>query len=326
MMLVDCRKTRAAAKEWKKKPGNSQWKMLGIPSNQRQRITGTVKGALDDFAKVERDKVVLFAEQCGCQWQDFAADKDAYEKWRSERKQRNSATETASVAQHVEGASLASHAGDGASQPAKPQDPLGALHKRLSGYYEVYHYATSKRRKRAVSVFLLHVQGINKSQGVIQCEIHDNNLTRPYFHQRGHITPIGGFLYWELRPEQQDAICYCCSYIPSGEKYPGFTLYGIFLTTSGDETREYPIAAKAALRFLGETPSDAVQNSVVDLKEADGEPEHLLRTRVGGYLSDLEKDRLLRVEVLKLINTTIIPRIDNEISSGATPFALRMPR
>src|ERR1700730_1400779 len=76
---------------------------------------------------------------------------------------------------------------------------------------------------------------------------------------------------------------------------------GIFLTTSGDETREYPIAARAALRFLGETPMDAVQNSVMDLTQAEGEPEHLLRSRVGDYLSDLEKDRLLRPDVLKWV-------------------------
>jgi hypothetical protein len=48
-------------------------------------------------------------------------------------------------------------------------------------------------------------------------------------------------------------------------------------------------------------------------------------TSRGAYLSDLKKDRLLRPDVLKWVNTTIIPKIDNKISPGATPFALRMP-
>ena len=72
-------------------------------------------------------------------------------------------------------------------------------------------------------------------------------------------------------------MCYCCSSMPApGERNPGFTLYGIFLTTSGGETREYPVAVKAAVRFLGETPIDAMHNSAVDFTEAESGPEHAL--------------------------------------------------
>ena len=48
-----------------------------------------------------------------------------------------------------------------------------------------------------------------------------------------------------------------------------------------------------------------MQNSVVDLTQAEGEPEHLLRSQVGGYLSDLEKDRLLRPGVLTWVAATL---------------------
>ncbi len=340
MMVVDCRKTRAAAEEWKRKPENSHWKKLEIPANQRLRLTGIEKGVQVDFARVRRSAVKVFAHKCGYTVEHFEAEKPAAEKWMSERKQRNSAIPmnqqharqhgkgAAHVTEHVTSLELPSPLADNQSapQPAVLQNSLSALHRRLAGYYELYHHATSKRRKRAISISLLHVNGIDQTRGALQCEIHDSSFDRPYFRQRGHITPIGGFLYWELWPDQQDAICYCCSYIPAGENFPGFTLYGIFLTTSGDGTREYPVAAKGALRFLGEKPNEALQNSLVDLSEAEGDPEQLLRARIGGYLGDLEKARQLRPQVLKEVTAKIVPMIDNAVSESAAPYALRMPR
>jgi len=333
---VDCNKTRVAAEEWKSK--NSRWKNLGIKSNQLRRITGEAKGKLANFARVRRDHISLFAEKCGYFVDHFRADNGAYQKWKSDRKQRVSATEAStqhsgdSPAQSERAADVGNGGAlqspgtgdDSLSRPIEPREMLIALHKRLTGYYEVYHYATTKR-PRAISVSLLHVSGINKKGGVIECEIHDTNFNRPYFHNRGRIISLGGFLYWEFRPDQQDAIIYCCSYAPSGAKYPGFTVYGIFLTTEG-KTREYPVAARAALRYLGETPEEAAQNSIVDLRDADGSPEELLRTKVGGYLSDLKKGKFLRPDLLDMVQETIIPNINNQLSTRAVPFALKMPR
>jgi hypothetical protein len=169
------------------------------------------------------------------------------------------------------------------------------------------------------------VKQVNKKLRCIECEIYDATVERKYYHYNGRISQIGGFLYWEFRPDQQDAVSYGCSFIPTGEKNPGFTIYGIFLTAAGGETREWPVAARAALRFLGETPDEAVQRSVVETKGHVEAEEELLRTKIGGYLPDLNQRGYLRVDVFEEIQKTIIPNITNEVSNADTPFALTMP-
>jgi hypothetical protein len=134
------------------------------------------------------------------------------------------------------------------------------------------------------------------------------------------------FLYWELRHEVLDAVCHCFSYLPSGEKYPGFTLHGIFLTIAGDDKLDYPVAARGALRFLGETPSVAIQNSIVELAGTDGKPEEMLKTRVGGYLHDLQQNEQLRSNIVSTVKTEILPKISNLISEKSIPLALDVPR
>lgn len=316
LMVVDCIKTRAAADKWKSDPKNRYWKNL-YEANQLNRILGKENGELLPFSRVSQGHMVEFGKKCGvADVGYFEADRDEYEKWKSQRQQFVSEKDASAM-----------HLGrDAPTGPSRSSDNIIALQKRLSGYYEVYHHATSKRGRRAVSITLLHVQGVKEDEDIIECETHDNDSSRRYFHHVGRIAPINGFLYWELRPAQQDAICYCCSYIPAGEKYVGSTIYGIFLTSSGDETREYPVATKAAMRFIGETPSEAVQNSIIDFQQTQDAPEDALRSRVGGYLPKLKKDRVLRANVLSEVSTTIFPRISNQIPLGAVPFALRMPR
>jgi hypothetical protein len=313
MMSVDCRKTRAAQLEWKRASGKL-WKSFGIPTNQRQRITGTVKGSDCDFATVKRGAVKKFAAICGRPWEDFEADPVEFERWKSERRSR------------VKPGSDSLFESSVPNTPSLLDDHIRPLHRRLCGYYELYHHATSKHWTPAISISLLHVGDIDPNRGVLRCELHDTNRARPYYHLRGHVAPIGGFLYWELRHDTQDAVCHCYCYRPVGGKYPGFTLYGIFLTISGDEKLDYPIAARGAMRFLGETATEAMQNSVVDLRTAEGEPEKVLQSNVGGYLEDLEKNELLRSDVLETIKAKILPNIDNQVSADAAPFALVVPR
>jgi hypothetical protein len=124
---------------------------------------------------------------------------------------------------------------------------LEQLYKRLCGFYELYHHATSKRETPNVSVSLLHVNGFDSTRSVIQCELHDNTQTRPYFHLVGRITVIVGFLEWSLGPAHELVLCRGYSYLPVGEKYPDFTLYGVFLSLAGDDKLDYPVAAKGAL-------------------------------------------------------------------------------
>ena len=137
---------------------------------------------------------------------------------------------------------------------------------------------------------------------------------------------MGGFLYWELRHDSEDAVCHGYCYRPAGEKYPGSTLYGIFLSISGDDKLDYPVAAKGALRFIGETSREAMQNSIIDIGVVKEEPENILRKRIGGYLGDLQKSEVLRPEIHKAVETSILPNISNLISPDAAPLALFVPR
>jgi hypothetical protein len=254
----------------------------------------------------------------------FEADTAAKEQWKSERKQRIKPTATSTPESQPESVSdpVAHVSGP---EPMESPDRLDALHKRLSGYYEIYHYATARAR-RAISISLLHVNGINRRQGVINCEIHDHNSRRPYFHSLGRITALGGFLYWEFLPDQLDGMIYCCSYAPVGAKYPGCMLYGIFLTCAGGNTREYPVAARAVLRYLGETPEEAMENSIIEFGTVDRGAEELLLKRVGGYLPELKKGEAVRVTILEEVQAKIVPHIGNNVSPRAVPFVLKMPR
>jgi hypothetical protein len=139
----------------------------------------------------------------------------------------------------------------------------------------------------------------------------------------GRVTEFGGLLDWSLGPAHDISLCHAFSYLQRfDKKSPGFTIYGIFLSLSGDERLDYPVAARGALRFLGETANEAVCNSILELRRSDGVPEELLKNNIGGYLSDLLESNRLRSDVLKTVKSDIIPRISNAISANAAPRAL----
>jgi hypothetical protein len=315
-MLVDCRKVRDTLEKWRAQPENHHWYLLGIQDNERHRIMGKGGGQLVDFRPIDREIMIKLTTALGVPNDYFEASEADEQKWEARKRSTQNAAVSAEPLANVD------------STPKAPaaSDRVEALHSRLEGFYEVYHHATSRRKKNEISIFLLEVRGIDHEHNAICCELHDKSLDRPYFYFRGRIVELNGFLYWELRTKQNDAICYCCSYVPSGEKYPGHSLFGIFLTTSGDDKRDYPVAAKAAIRFIGETPDEAIQNCVVDLKGLAGDAEELLKSRIGGYLADFKKLRLLRTEILESINSDIIPEIKNEIDARSVPKALVMPR
>src|SRR6266849_1821283 len=319
LMKIDCRNVRKTLEPWHKSHGN-EWKLLGLKANRRLHLMGKKGKDADDneiivdFVRAERRVVTVLTNALEVAEDFFQADDDEYDEW--ELKNKPSKLLRIHTAQRAP-----EEADEWPAQAAQGQS-LEPLNRRLEGYYDVYHFATSRRRKKAISLFLLHVGGIDLARNVIRCEIHDTSPDRPYFHFCGHIAPLNGFLYWELLPEQKDAMCYCCSYRPSGQKRINDTLFGIFLTTSGDNSRDYPVAAKAAIRFIGETASDAVKNSVIDLKVTDDDPENALKKGVGGYLEDFKKKKALRPEILQFITDDVLPNISNEISPRASPFAL----
>ena len=303
MAWVDCRKTRAVVEEWRSK--SLPLKALG-PANRLQSITGTNKGARPDFVRVRPSTLQRFAEGCKRSPEEFSADPDELRRWRTEQANQVGAS--------------------GGTVGASDATMLQQLSKRLCGFYELYHNATSKNEGAKVSVSLLHVNGFDPARAAIQCELHDNSQTRPYFHLVGHVSAIAGFLHWALGLAPELIVCHGFSYFPVGEKYPGFTLYGIFLALSGDDKLDYPVAARGALRFLGDTAYEAIHNSVFELRKGEGQPEDLLRSSVGGYLGDLQERKLLRPDVLNQIETKILPRIDNVVTADATPRALIVPR
>jgi hypothetical protein len=299
LMEVDCRKTRAAEEEWRR--NSSPLKNLGSPA-QRLRITGKEKkGVLEDFAKVRRAAVAKFAKECGRTIEDFKADPIEFKQWTLRRKARGSAS-------------------------SDLERPIDILYRRLCGYWELYHQSTSKRWASEISVSLIQVEGIDEERSVLECELHDGNRRRQYFHLRGHVTKIGGFLYWELRHEAEQAGFHGYCYHPAVERYPGFELNGIFLSISGDDRFDYPVAAKGVLRFIGETPTEAMRNSLIDLSAVEEDPRGLLQKRLGGYLGDLRLSEVVRPEVLTAVEADILPKINNLISADTVPRALTVQR
>lgn len=302
---VDCRKTRAIVDEWDR---SSKPRKTLAPSNRLQRLTGRTDGALDDFARVTPRTLEQFAQRCGRSPEYFRADQNELKEWLATQASKPPVAPTSG--------------GTTGGQANK----LEQIYVRLSGFYELYHYATSKREAAKVSIALLHVNKFDPTCSSMHCELHDNSGRKAYFHMVGRITEFGGFLDWSLGPTHDIALCHAYSYLPRFDrKKPGFTIYGIFLSLSGDERLDYPVAARGALRFLGETANEAISNSVVKLRLVDGNPEELLKNNIGGYLSDLLESNLLRSDVLKTIKSEILPRISNAISADATPRAL-IPR
>jgi hypothetical protein len=212
------------------------------------------------------------------------------------------------------------------SIPEYLERPINILHRRFCGYWELYHQSTSKRWASEISVSLIHVEGIDAERSALKCELHDGNRLRQYFHLKGHVAKTGNFLYWELRHDSEEAGFHGYCYYPAVDKYPGFTLFGIFLSISGDDKFDYPVAAKGALRFLGETPSEAIQYSIVNLGTTQGDLGSLLKKRVGGYLRDLQENEAVRPEVIATVTADILPNISNLISPDAKPLALTVPR
>jgi hypothetical protein len=308
-VVIDCRKTRKARDHWLSNPDNTRLKNLGSP-NQLSRILGTEGGVEADYARVTRNSLVRFADKVEIKWGEFRADLTmaAFEQWYSQWKVRREALKqeklSATNSQHRQ---------------------IEAMHKDLRGYYELYHQATAKKFSHEISVSLVHVEGIDLGRPAIKCELHDNNKSRPYFHLLGHIVPRLGFLYWELGSESLGVVCHAICYSLKGNKFPGATLRGIFMTVSGDDKFDYPIAAKGIMRFLGETPSEARENCILEISADDGSPQVLLQQRIGGYLSDLLRDEPVKPQVIKELQEKILPMISNVISADATPLALVFP-
>jgi hypothetical protein len=105
-------------------------------------------------------------------------------------------------------------------------------------------------------------------------------------------------LYWQLGHDVLGNVCHGYCYQPTEERYLGFTIYGQFLSLSGDGKLDFPVAAKGALRFLGPTVISAVWNSIVNIETRGEQDAHdLLRSRVGGYLHDLKDKQRLRADI-----------------------------
>jgi hypothetical protein len=299
---VDCRKTRAIVDEWDRA---SKARKGLAPANRLQSLTGTVDGAVDDFARVTPPTLKQFADRCEHVPEYFHADQNELQDW---------------LATQVGKPLVGPVSGSGVASQVKN---LEQIYLRLCGFYELYHHATSKREAGNVSVALLHVNKFDPASCSIHCELRDTSGRKAYFHMVGRITEFGGFLDWSLGPTHDITLCHAFSYLPRfDQKNPGFTIYGIFLSLSGDERLDYPVAARGALRFLGETASEAIGNSVVNLQLVDGTAEELLKNNVGGYLNYLQEGNLLRSDVLKIVKGEILPRISNAISTDAKPRAL----
>jgi hypothetical protein len=298
---IDCRKTRAVEQEWRNSP--KELKRLS-PANALNRLIGKDEdGTLHDFRRVTLKTLQRFADSCGRDPEEFKADKIELQLWQANQ---SSPSKKAAI---PGGATM-----------------LQELHNRLSGFYELYYYSTTKSEAAKVSIALLHVNGIDTARSAIRCELHDKTLDRSYFSLVGHVREVLGFLHWSLGLPPELVVCHAFSYLPLGEMHPDFTLYGVFLTLAGDGKPDYPAAAKGALRYLGRSASEAVRNCIVDLQKSEEEPEDLLTKSVGGYVSDLQEKNLLRSDVLHNIETEVLPRIDNAISKYAVPRALIVSR
>jgi hypothetical protein len=301
---IDCRKAREVEEEWRL--SGKPIKALA-PSNRLESFTDKKSSHPARFKRVRRSTLQKFSDSCRRPLEYFYPSQNELARWKEEQASQLGSSNGRSVS----------------SSDAKM---LEQLYRQLCGFYELYHYATSTRQASKVSVCLLHVSGFDATRSVIRCELHDNTQTRPYFRLVGHITTIAGFLEWSLGPDHELVVCRGFSYLPVGEKYPDFTLYGIFLSLSGDGKLDYPVAARGALRFLGETANEAIRNSIFDLRAGEAEPEELLKNSVGGYLGDSQERKLLRSDILEQIEATILPRINNVISADAAPRALTVPR
>jgi hypothetical protein len=66
MVIIDCRKARDAVEAWRRRTKYLKPLKELADANVRQRVTGTVKDAEDDFARVERKTAVDFTAGCGC--------------------------------------------------------------------------------------------------------------------------------------------------------------------------------------------------------------------------------------------------------------------
>lgn len=308
-VIVDCAKTRKVRDQWLSDPKNTRLKNLG-PSNQLNRILGTEGGVNADYARVTVNSLIAFADKVKCHWEAFKAPltMSEFNQWHREWKARKEALKRkarpTAVTQHGQ---------------------INGLHNDLRGYYELYHQATVKAFSSEISVSLVHVEGIDLDRSAIKCELHDNNRSRPYFHLSGHIVPRLGFLYWELGVDSVGVVCHAICYGLKGNKFPGSLLRGIFLTVSGDDKYEYPIAAKGIMRFIGETPNEASENCLLELSADDDDLQAQLRQRIGGYLGDLLRNERVKPHVVKQVQERIIPIIRNAVSADATPFALVLP-
>lgn len=298
---IDCEKTRAVAEEWRL--SGKPMKSLA-PANLLDSITG--KNG-ERFKRVKQGTLDAFSEGCGRDTEVFRADEAELRVWREKH-----------ANQPRSGKRGASSTGNSRA--------VGQLYKRLSGYYELYHYATSTKEAQKISVCLLHIDGVDEPRSIIRCELYDGTQARPYFKMAGSVCENSGFLEWSLAPDGEPVRCHGYSYLPTGEKYPGLMIDGIFMSLSGDGKLDYPVAARGTLRFIGETADDGVRNSVVDLAAKTAAPDVLLKTSVGGYLADLRQSQLLRTDIFKEIETKILPKIKNEIAPDATPRALTAPR
>jgi hypothetical protein len=179
-VVIDCRKTRNARDEWLKT--NSQVKKLGSPP-QRSRLFGTERGLEADYGRVTRRSLITFANVIKCPCQDFEAGISTieYKRWLKQWNAKREALKREKVI----------------AIPSRHRE-IEALHQQLRGYYELYHHATAKASGSAISVSLIHIDGLDVERSAVRCALHDSNKSRSYLRLNGFITPKLGFLYWEL--------------------------------------------------------------------------------------------------------------------------------
>lgn len=322
-VFVDCDKARAKLDS----AGDKNLKQSGLTHQAKLRIVGKDQHPSRPFARVEYKNLQKFAEFVGCKPEDLQVNFNEYDKWRRQRANQKREDDVPNNLKRPHKAVRILHPFDFSGR-TKDRSQLEVCFDRLKGYYEGYHYGMSLIERNDLSIFLLHVKKIDYELSIIECEIHDWNERGEYFHEFGHIIPLGNFLYFFFVAKHGDALSFFLTHRPGGESR-NFTIHGIkFGLAGGVGGAPYrcPSAARLALRYIGVSAKDALVNCIRDVKGVPTKAHEWLCKNIGGYLSELVEDKIpLRPRILSLIETKIKPKISNRIDPRTVPFALTMP-
>jgi hypothetical protein len=187
------------------------------------------------------------------------------------------------------------------------------LFELIRGYWETYQWSVSKLGEQSVSRELCIVEEPD-ANNFIQCRLIDVN-----FSYAGVIFPMLQHIYFMMEKERLfDEVSF---YITNRPDRTPPVLRGIALCLSGgvDEIHSYPSAGKVSFRYLGRDPDD-VRKFYREAPKAHGPLEKYLTETVARYITRREIEALAKDDPVRLQ----IARIDNEISSTAIPFALRV--